>query len=115
MAIGKVKKQTWEAFYIAGSILPWQEDGSTEVVVAATSTVVAEDVDGTDVSATFMEQATKVLDSDPDGDFTDNMLSMRLKGEGGVAADSPFKVTFKMITDEGNQFEVDVMVYVKEK
>ena len=114
MAIGKVKKQSWEAFYIAGSILPWQEDGSTEVVVLATSTVVAEDVDGTDVSATFMEQATKCLADDPDGDFTDNMLSMQLKGDGGAEADSPFKVTFKMITDEGNQFEVDVQVIVKE-
>lgn len=114
MAIGKVKKQSWEAFYIAGSILPWQEDGSTEVVELATSTVIAEDVDGTDVSVTFLVQGTKVLSSDPDGDFTNNMLSIRLAGDGGLEADSPFKVTFKMITDEGNQFEVDVMVYVKE-
>lgn len=114
MAIGKVKKQSWEAFYIAGSILPWQEDGSTEVVDLATSTVIAEDAEGTDVSATFLEQATKALDDDPDGDFSDNMLSMQLKGEGGLEADSPFKVTFKIITDEGNQFEVDVRVEVKE-
>ena len=114
MAITKVKKQAWEAFYIAGSILSWQDDDSTEVVVLATSTVIAEDKDGTDVSDTFMNQGTKVLDSDPDGDFTDNMLSMRLTSDGGAEAASPFKVTFKMITDEGNYYEVDVRVEVKE-
>ena len=114
MAIEKVKKQAWEAFYIAGSILEWQADGSTEVVVLATSTVIAEDKDGTDVSDTFMEQGTKVLDSDPDGDFDDNMLSMRLATMGGLEAASPFYVTFKMITDEGNYYEVDYRVEVKE-
>ncbi len=114
MAIGKVKKQSWEAFYIAGSILPWQEDDTTETVVLNSSMVLAEDRDGNDVSLTFIEQGTKVLGTDPDGDFISNMLAIRLKGDGGVEADSPFKVTFRMVTDEGNQFEVDIMVYVRE-
>ena len=114
MAIGKVKKQAYEAFYIAGSILEWQADDSTEVVILATSTVIAEDAAGTDVSATFLDQGTKRLDDDTDGDFDDNMLSIRLASDGGAEADSPFKVTFKIITDEGNYFEVDVRVEVKE-
>jgi len=114
MGIKTVKKQNWEAYYLAGSILEWQEDDSTEVVTLVGSTVVAEDADGTDVSDTFMEQGTKRLDSDLNGDFDDNMLSMRLKGEGGDVTKSPYIVTFRITTDEGNQYEVDYKVEVKE-
>ena len=114
MATGKVKKQSWEAYPISASILKWQPDDSTEVVELATSTVIAEDKDGTNVSDTFMNQGTKTLDSDPDGDFTDNMLSMKFASEGGLEAASPFKVTFRMITDEGNYYEADYIVTVKE-
>jgi hypothetical protein len=115
MAIGKVKKQSWEAFYIHGSILKWQADGSTETVVLATSTVIAENAEGVDVSDTFLDQTSKALSSDPNGDFDDNMLSIRPLSEGGVEADSPFKVTFKIITSAGNYYEVDVRVIVKEE
>jgi hypothetical protein len=114
MAIGKVKKQAWEAFFIYGTILPWQADGSTEVVVLATSTVIAEDSAGADVTNTFLDQGTKALASDPDGDFADNMLAVRPLSMGGLEANSPFKVTFKIITDAGNYYEVDVRVEVKE-
>ena len=103
-------KQAWEAFYIAGSILKVQTD--TEVIVLANSSVLAEDKDGNDVSTTFLEQATKVLGTDPKGSFADNQLEIRIRD--GEEALSPYKVTFRMETDEGNKWEVDRKVEVEE-
>ena len=109
MALEKIRKQEWETFYIAGSILNVQN--ATETVVLSTSTVVAEDKDGLDVSATFLEQATKKLDSDTDGVYSDNMLAIRIRA--GDEDLSPYKVTFKIITTEDNQFEIDSEVEVR--
>lgn len=110
MAIKNITKQSWEAFFIAGSILNVQ--GAAETVLPGSSTVLAEDKDGTNVSATFLDQATIITDNDPDGSYTDNMLSMRVRA--GSESASPYKVTFRMTTSEGNQWEVDMQVTVEE-
>lgn len=111
MAMTKTTKQGYEEYFIAGSILNVQKDG-TETVVLATSEIEAVDKDGEDALATIVDIATKKLDNDPDGDYTDNMLSVRCQG--GVEAASPYVVTFKMVTTEGQKWETEMKVVVKE-
>ncbi len=107
----KSRKQTWERYFIAGSILRVQQDGS-EKVSLANSVVTAIDNAGDDVSTTLLAQATKTLDNDPKGGYVDNMLSIRLfDGDPDL---QPYKVTFRMETTLGNRFEVDMNVGVGE-
>ncbi len=103
-----IEKQAWEAFYISGSILKVQTD--TDTVALTDSIVVAEDKDKADVSTTFLEDGTKSLGNDPKGAFLDNLLMMRIQS--GTKAKSPYKVTFRMKTTEGNKWEVDRIVNV---
>ncbi len=105
-----ISKQSYEEFFIAGSILNVQ--GATEVIVVGSSTVAAEDKEGTDVSTTFLEQATITTDDDPEGSYATNMLSIRVRA--GDEDGSPYKVTFYMMTDEGNKWEVDLEVKIEE-
>ena len=109
MANKKVKKQPYEAFYISGSI--YNVAASGETVDDSNSSVVAEDKDGTDVTSTLLESGTKALADDPNGG-TDNMLTMRLQN--GTEAASPYKVSFKIQTTDGNKYEVDMDVEVEE-
>ena len=112
MAIEKTTKQSWEEYFIAGSILNVQKDG-TETVVLLTSSIEAVDKNGDDALATVIDAATKKLDSDPDGSYSDNMLAVRCKA-GSETSGSPYVVTFKMITTEGNKWEVDMKLVIKE-
>lgn len=111
MAITKTTKQGWEEYFIAGSIMDVQKDG-TERVVLATSVIEAIDNAGDDALATIVEVATKKLDDDPEGSYTDNMLSVKCVG--GVEALSPYVVTFKMVTTEGQKWETEMKVVIKE-
>ena len=103
-----VEKQAWEAFFISGSILKVQTD--TETIVVGNSLVLAEDKNGDDVSTTFLDQTTIIVMDDPKGTLTNNQLAMRIRN--GTKALSPYKVTFRMETDEGNKWEVDREVNV---
>ncbi len=105
-----IEKQSWEKFFISGSILRVQT--ATETVVVGTSIILAEDKNGADVSLTFLDDSTKVVGNDPDGDYTSNILSIRVRA--GEVALSPYKVTFRMETSEGNGWEVDRIVEVIE-
>ena len=111
MAITKTTKQGWEEYFIAGSIIDVQKDG-TETVVLATSTIEAIDNEGNDALATIVDVATKKLDDDPNGNSSDNMLSVKCKG--GAEAASPYIVTFKMVTTEGQKWETEMKVVIKE-
>lgn len=111
MAITKTTKQGWEEYFIAGSIIDVQKDG-TEKVLLATSSIEAIDSEGEDALATIVEVATKKLDDDPEGSYTDNMLSVRCRG--GVETLSPYIVTFKMITTEGQKWETEMKIVIKE-
>ena len=103
-------KQGYEEFFIAGSIKNVIND--TETVDAASSSVVAEDSDGTDVTSTVLDDATKVAADHPDGG-TNNILKIRCQA--GSESNSPYKITFYIVTDESNKWEVDVTMKIKEK
>lgn len=109
MANKKVKKQPYEAFYISGSIYNVAAEGET--VDLNNSTVVAEDKDGTDVTSTLLESGTKALADDPNGG-TDNMLTMRVQA--GEEDYSPYKVSFRIQTTDGNKYEVDMDIEIEE-
>lgn len=111
MAITKTTKQNWEEYFIAGSIINVQKDG-TEKVVLGTSIIEAIDKEGNDALATIVDAATKKLDDDPNGNDIDNMLSVKCKG--GVEASSPYIVTFKMVTTAGQKWETEMQIVIKE-
>ena len=111
MAIVKTTKQGWEEYFIAGSIIHVQKDG-IEKVVLGTSTIEAIDSEGDDALAVIVDVATKKLDDDTEGSYTDNMLAVKCKG--GVEDKSPYIVTFKMVTTEGQKWETEMKVVVKE-
>ena len=110
MAIEKFEKQSWEKFPIWGSILNVQD--ASETVVLATSKVIAMDKDGREMDEVVLDQSSKVLGDDPDGSYTDNMLGIKVRA--GSKLESPYYITFKMITTAGNQWEVDVKMVVKD-
>ena len=111
MSITKTTKQSWEEYPIAGSILNVQKDGNEKVLLSS-GIIEAVDNAGEDALATVIDMPTKSLDDDPDGNYTDNMLSVKCKG--GTEAGSPYIVTFKMPTTEGNKWEVDMKLVIKE-
>lgn len=111
MAMEKTTKQSWEEYFVSGSILNVQKDG-TETIVLATSEIEAIDSEGNDALATVIDMTTKKLDNDPNGSYTNNLLSVRCRA--GVETSSPYVITFKMITTEGNKWEVDMKLVIKE-
>ncbi len=105
MATNKtVQKQPWEAFYIAGDFSKVLESG--EIIASApTSEVVAYDKTGADATSTVIEDGTITVD--------EQFLKVRIKG--GTESGSPYKVSFRATTDQGNKWEVDAPVEVEEK
>jgi hypothetical protein len=102
------EKQSREIFPIWGSILNVQE--TTEVVTLAGSTVTAMDKDGKDAGE-VIDQSSIILADDPDGSYSDNMLGIKVRD--GEESKSPYYITFLMATDNGNKWEVDVKMKVK--
>jgi len=105
-----IEKQPYESFMIGASIYDVAEVGEGITLLLSTATAI--DRDGTDVSATLLDQATLALASDDQGGL-DNVLTIRLRA--GSDAGTPYKITFKMETDLGNKYEVDVTANVEEK
>jgi len=111
VAIESFEKQSWEEFPIAGSILNVQE--SDETVDLNNSSVYGYDKDGNDVTTSIIDATTKTLTDDPDGNYTNNALKVRVKG--GDEDGTPYKITFKLVTNKGNKWEIDVRMKIKEK
>jgi hypothetical protein len=96
----KVKKQPYEAFVVSADFSKVLTDGEAVSSVVAT----AEDTDGTDVSDTFLNQATA------DHDTEKGWVQVQDGDEDG----SPYKVTIRVVTDQANKWEVDIFVEVEE-
>lgn len=105
MAINQLVKQSAETFSIYGGVTNVAED--EETIVLGSSTVKCYDNTGTEDS-TMLSGAPTVSD---DG----LRLYQRLAGSVGTEALSPYKITFKMVTTEGNLYEKDVFVTVKDR
>lgn len=104
MALESFKKQSWEEFVIAGSIEDVVDTG--ELIELTPSLVIAEDKEGTDVSNAVLDQLTLTKD--------DALHYLKIRCKDGAEGKSPYKITFRVDTDQGNRYEIDVVMKVKE-
>jgi hypothetical protein len=99
-------KQPAEKFFIWGGITNVISTG--EAIVIENCSVTAVDSEGTDVTSTFLTAATLAV-------YDTTKIRVQLKSDGGTEALSPYKVTFIIATDGGNEWEVDVFVVIKDQ
>lgn len=95
------EKQPWEEFSIWGDFINNAATGETAKL--SSSSVIAEDKDGIDVSITVLDQAAIAVSG----------TQLKVKVRAGTANVSPYKITFKIGTSLENQWEVDVMMKIK--
>ena len=98
-------KQIDETFEIWGGITDVISSG--ESIVIANCTIVAVDNAGNVVTADLLDLATMAV-------YDTTKVRVRIKAYGTVAA-SPYKVTFLMVTNSPNTYEVDVFVKIKDR
>jgi len=112
-----VEKQSYEEFRIHADFGLNMENG--EALAVGNCTITCEDKDGTDVTATLLDDTTKAVingDAPPDGSgFTNGALQVLIRG--GSEAASPYKYTFKGVTDltPPNKWEKDITMKIKER
>ncbi len=104
MALDNITKQSYETFIIAvdfGNNMTTDE----ELVLAScdVSAMKSGGVAG-DSTSTVLTVAQKAVDG--------TLLQIRVKA--GVEADSPYKITFKGVTDLANQWEKDINLTIEE-
>jgi hypothetical protein len=108
-------KQPWETYIICADNS--ENLGTGESVVLATSDIIAEDKDGNDVSSDVLDNTEKTVQTADAEDIkvtpvTNGMLCTRVKA--GTEALSKYKITFKAITTDDNQYETDVKMRIKD-
>lgn len=116
MALPKTTKQPYEKFFIGVDFTQALE--ADEDIDLSNSSVTAVDKDGDDATSTIIESGSKTIDTAIEGDVPytpqdDAMLSARVQD--GSEAESPYKLTYRIITTAGNKYEKDLKLKVKEK
>ncbi len=102
MALDDFSKQPYETFPIEADFVNVLAD--EETITLATSDVSAKKSDDTDATSDVLTVAEKAVDG--------SALQIRVKA--GVAADSPYKITFRAVTSDNNKYEKDVEMTVEE-
>ena len=97
------KKQPYEAFTVGANFENVM--ASTESIVVGTSAVTAEDKYGTDVSDSVLVDGSKAVSG----------FKLQIRVQAGSESASPYKITYKAVTDTGEQYEVDQYMQVEEK
>jgi F0F1-type ATP synthase epsilon subunit len=103
MALESFEKQISEEFTISAGFTNVAITG--EIAVLSGSTVTAVDTNGTDATADVLYAASKSVSG----------KTLKIKVKAGTEALSPYKITFKIATSEGNLYEKDVLMYIKER
>lgn len=105
MALDQFEKQSSEKFVISGSFSNDLDAG--ENIDSGASSVTASDKNGQDVSSTVLNAATKTVDGS----------KILIQVQGGDESLSPYKITFKAVTDATppNEWELDIRMKIKEK
>jgi len=100
----KFEKQSYEEFPIAADFVNVMD--SSESLTLSSCAVEAEDKDGSDVSSTVLDQTTLKVDG----------TQLKIVCKAGSESKSPYKITFKGVTDATppNKWEVDVRMEVEE-
>ncbi|MCK5681163.1 hypothetical protein KAI46_10185 [bacterium] len=106
MALDSFSKQAYEVFWISSSFA--NDLGTSEAIVISSSAVTVTDKDGTDVTSDVIVAGTLSCDS------TVQITQVQIKG--GDEAASPYKITFRIVTDSSpaNKWENDIKMKVKE-
>jgi hypothetical protein len=97
-------KTTYERHMIFGEFEDVLCDG--ENLVLASSEISATDKDGADKSSEVLNQSTKSIVASPK-----RRLGIRCRA--GDEASSPYKIVFKTVTDQGNRWQLDILMVVK--
>lgn len=104
MALDNVTKQSYETFIIAadfGNNMTTDEELTLESCDVSAMKSGGSAGDSTDIVLTVAQKA-----------ISGTLLQIRVKG--GVEADSPYKITFKGVTDLNNKWEKDINLTIEE-
>lgn len=102
MATDEFIKQTSEKFTIQADFSNALDTGET--ITLASSSVVAEDSNGDDVSDTILVPGSKSVDSQ----------YLKIKVQAGSESYSPYKITFLALTSLSNIYEKDAFMVIIE-
>jgi hypothetical protein len=110
MAVGKFKKQPFEEFVIAANFAN-NMNIPTEDLVLGSCTVTAVDVNEVDATATVTDQSTISIGTAEEQGY------LKILIRAGVEADSPYKITFRGVTDSTppEKWEKDVQMTIEEQ
>jgi len=100
--MNSIEKQPDETFIIESDFVNVLTE--SETIQLSESTVNAVDVNGDDATSEVLDLGTKMVE--------DSKLKIRIKE--GNSDYSPYKITFKAVTDENNIYELDIILEVKE-
>ena len=105
MAINQLVKQSRESFSIYGGITNVAADGET--ISAGTSSVLCTDKNG--------DSATALLSGSPSVSSSGLRLYQKIAPSQGTEALSPYTISFLMGTTDGNLYEKDAYLYIKDR
>ena len=105
MALDKFEKQPYEVFWISASFA--NDYGASEAIVIGSSTVTVTNTDGVDATADVIVAGTA---------SANGTQGMKVQVTGGSEDNSPYKITFRSVTDStpANKWEKDIKMTVKE-
>ena len=103
MIVPEFKKQPFEQFFL-GAEFANVLDTDIEAINLSSSSVVAIDSAG-DTDNTVLDIGSKALE-------TDTILKVRILA--GTEALSPYKFTFRIVTDQNNKWEKDISMSVED-
>lgn len=111
MKAGKFKKQGYEYYTIAANFALNMDIAGGEDLVLNNCSVVAEDVDGNDVSTVVLDQSSIAIGLVGD----DEVGQLKILIRAGVVAESPYKLTFYTgDTSSSEGWEQDIFMTIKE-
>jgi len=100
MALVSTTKQNYEKYFIHGDFSAVLDEGET----IASESISAIDAAGDDATSAMIDMTSPFVDG----------AKQYVRIQGGTQDGSPYKVTIRVVTSAGNQWEVDCLVKVKE-
>ena len=100
----KTEKQSYEKYFIYGDFDDVMEDGET----MAQYTVTVIDVDEVDATSELIENGSEIPGT------AEDPFKLFARVQNGSEAKSDYKVTFRIVTNTGNKWEVDYGIKIKE-
>lgn len=107
---GKLEKQPYEEFVVAADFSKNMDVAGGEDLVLGSCTVVAEDVNGDDATSDVTDQGTISIGTGTEQGWLKCLV------KAGTVALTPYKVSFRGVTDStpAEKWEKDVIVKIKE-